>query len=90
MLTSRASTDIKLPTNTHINKYRTHHFVPILEKSSITMGLHSITEVFNRGVRFVAIAKTKSRERKVEGREPCSHTRRQQTYPLGNQIGKLC
>lgn len=54
------------------------------------MGLHSITEVFNRGVRFVAIAKTKSRERKVEGREPCSHTRRQQTYPLGNQIGKLC
>lgn len=40
------------------------------------------------GVRFVAIAKTKSGERKIEGGESRSDTGREQTDQLGCQIGK--
>lgn len=39
-------------------------------------------------VRFVAIAKTKSRERKAEGRESRPYAGREQTDQLCRQIGK--
>lgn len=39
-------------------------------------------------VRFVAIAKTKRRKRKTEGRESCPYESREQIDQLGRQIGK--